>query len=120
MGVSFADYDDDGFMDIFVANDGMQQYLYHNNGNGTFSEVAMESGAALSADGKPLSGMGTVFQDYDNDGKPDILVTELPREIYGLYHNDGGGLFTNLSLETGSRCTHRRQRGMGSRPGRLR
>ena len=101
MGVSFADYDDDGFMDIFVANDGMQQYLYHNNGNGTFSEVAMESGAALSADGKPLSGMGTVFQDYDNDGRPDILVTELPREIYGLYHNDGGGLFTNLSLETG-------------------
>jgi enediyne biosynthesis protein E4 len=101
LGVSFADYDDDGFTDIFVANDGMQQYLYHNNGNGTFSEVAMESGAALSADGKPLSGMGTVFQDYDNDGKPDILVTELPREIYGLYHNDGGGLFTNLSLETG-------------------
>ncbi len=45
--------------------------------------------------------MGTVFQDYDNDGKPDILVTELPREIYGLYHNDGGGFFTNQSLETG-------------------
>jgi enediyne biosynthesis protein E4 len=101
LGVAFADYDADGFADVFVANDGMQQYLFHNNGDGTFTECALESGAALSADGKPLSGMGTVFQDYDNDGKPDILVTELPREIYGLYHNDGNGLFTNRSLETG-------------------
>ncbi|MGA2419583.1 MAG: CRTAC1 family protein [Candidatus Acidiferrum sp.] len=101
LGVAFADYDDDGFTDIFVANDGMQQYLFHNNGNGTFTEGALESGAALSVDGRPLSGMGVVFQDYDNDGRPDILVTELPREIYGLYHNEGQGQFTNLSLETG-------------------
>jgi len=72
LGVAFADYDDDGFTDIFVANDGMQQYLFHNNGNGTFTECALESGAALSSDGKPLSGMGTVLQDYDNDGRPDI------------------------------------------------
>jgi enediyne biosynthesis protein E4 len=101
LGVSFADYDDDGFTDIFVANDGMQQYLFQNNGKGTFNECTLESGVGLSADGKPLSGMGTVFQDYDNHGRPDILVTELPRETYGLYHNDGGGLFTNQSLETG-------------------
>ncbi len=101
LGVSFADYDGDGFTDIFVANDGMQQYLFHNNGNGTFTECALESGAALSADGKPLSGMGTVFQDYDNDGRPDVFVTELPREIYAAYHNDGQGLFSNRSLETG-------------------
>jgi hypothetical protein len=101
LGVAFADYDNDGFTDIFVANDGMQQHLYHNNGNGTFTECALESGAALSVDGKPLSGMGTVFQDYDNDGKPDIIVTELPREIYGLYHNDGESSFSNRSLESG-------------------
>jgi enediyne biosynthesis protein E4 len=101
LGVAFADYDSDGFTDIFVANDGMQQYLFHNNGNGTFTECALESGAGLTADGKPLSGMGTVFQDYDNDGLPDIFVTVLPREIYGAYHNDGQGLFTSRSLETG-------------------
>src|SRR6185437_10245132 len=101
LGVAFADYDGDGFTDIFVANDGMQQYLFHNNGNGTFTECALDAGAALSADGKPLSGMGAVFQDYDNDGMPDIFVTVLPREVYGAYHNDGRGFFTNRSLETG-------------------
>ncbi len=101
LGVGFADYDGDGFTDIFVSNDGMQQYLYHNNGNGTFSEVALEAGAALSEDGRRMSGMGVVFQDYDNDGLPDIMVTLLPREIYGVYHNDGGGSFSYRSLETG-------------------
>ena len=101
LGVAFADYDEDGFTDIFVANDGMQQYLYHNNGNGTFAELGLEAGAALSEDGRRLSGMGVVFQDYDNDGRPDVIVTELPREIYGVYHNDGGGSFSYRSLETG-------------------
>jgi enediyne biosynthesis protein E4 len=101
LGVAFADYDDDGFTDVFVANDGMQQYLFHNNGNGTFTEQGLEAGAALSQDGRRLSGMGVVFQDYDNDGRPDIIVTELPREIYGVYHNDGNGSFSYRSLETG-------------------
>jgi len=101
LGVAFADYDGDGFTDVFVANDGMQQYLFHNNGNGTFTELGLEAGAALSQDGRRLSGMGVVFQDYDNDGRPDVIVTELPREIYGVYHNDGDGSFSYRSLEAG-------------------
>jgi enediyne biosynthesis protein E4 len=101
LGATFADYDGDGFTDIFVSNDGMQQYLFHNDGNGTFREVGLEAGAALSEDGRRMSGMGVVFQDYDNDGRPDVMVTLLPREIYGVYHNDGGGSFTYRSLETG-------------------
>jgi enediyne biosynthesis protein E4 len=101
LGLGFADYDEDGFTDIFVANDGMRQFLFHNNGNGTFTENALEAGAALSQDGRRISGMGVVFQDYDNDGRPDIIVTELPREIYSLYHNDGAGFFSYRSLETG-------------------
>jgi hypothetical protein len=101
LGVAFADYDGDGFTDIFVSNDGMQQYLYHNNGDGTFTEGALETGAALTSDGKALSGMGVVFQDYDNDGRPDVIVTVLPRELFAVYHNEGAGSFSYQSLETG-------------------
>src|SRR6266481_3348798 len=101
LGVAFADYDGDGFTDIFVSNDGMQQYLFHNNGDGTFTECGLESGVAFTADGKGMSGMGAVFQDYDNDGRPDVLVMVLPREIYSLYHNEGGGNFNYASLEAG-------------------
>jgi hypothetical protein len=101
LGVAFADYDGDGFTDIYVANDGMQQYLFHNNGNGTFTEVALQAGAALNLDGGPLSGMGVVFQDYDNDGKPDVIVTTLPRQTYAVFHNDGNGAFSDRGLQTG-------------------
>jgi hypothetical protein len=101
LGVAFADYDGDGFTDIYVANDGMQQYLFHNNGDGTFTEVGMEAGAALNVDGGPLSGMGVVFQDYDNDGLPDVIVTTLPRQTYAVFHNDGHGSFTDRGLQTG-------------------
>jgi hypothetical protein len=101
LGVAFADYDGDGFTDIFVANDGMQQYLFHNNGNGTFTEVGLQAGAALNSDGGPLSGMGVVFQDYDNDGRPDVIVTTLPRQTYGVFHNDGQGSFSDQGLQTG-------------------
>ena len=86
-GVSagFFDFDNDDHLDFFVTRY-MEWDMCHN-------ECALESGVGLFADGKPLSGMDTVFQDYDNDGRPDIHVTELPREIYGHHHNDGGGLY---------------------------
>jgi hypothetical protein len=101
LGVAFNDYDGDGFADVFVANDGMAQFLFHNNGNGTFSERALEAGVALSDDGKPYAGMGVDFRDYDNDGKPDIVVTNLAKQVYALYHNDGNGSFSYRSLTAG-------------------
>ncbi|MFZ1006829.1 MAG: CRTAC1 family protein [Candidatus Sulfotelmatobacter sp.] len=101
LGAAFADYDGDGFTDIFVANDAIEQFLWHNNGNGTFTEVALNSGAALSSTGKKLSGMGVVFQDYDNDGLSDLIVTQLPHEPYVVFHNDGKGSFSAQELETG-------------------
>src|SRR6202162_453145 len=101
LGVAFADYDGDGFTDIFVANDVTNQFLFHNNGNGTFTECGLESGAALSENGKMLSGMGVVFQDYDNDGLPDLLITQLPHEPYVVFHNEGRGLFSAQELTAG-------------------
>ena len=101
LGVAFNDYDGDGLPDIFVANDGMEQFLFHNNGNGTFTERAEEAGVNLSNDGSPYAGMGVDFRDYDNDGKPDIIVTNLAKQVYALYHNDGGGSFSYRSLQAG-------------------
>jgi hypothetical protein len=101
LGVAFADYDGDGYTDVFVTNDVVDQFLFHNNGNGTFSEIGLDSGAALTGDGKMLSGMGVVFQDYDNDGRPDLIVTELPHQHYAAFHNDDHGAFSEQGLEAG-------------------
>lgn len=101
LGVAFADYDGDGHTDIFIANDGMEEFLFHNNGNGTFTERAEEAGVALSDDGSPYAGMGVDFRDYDNDGRPDLIVTDLAKQIYAIYHNDGHGAFSYRSLQTG-------------------
>ena len=87
MSVSFADYDGDGLMDIFVANDKMPNFLFHNLGNGKFEEVALEAGAALLDDGREVSGMGSDFRDYDNDGLPDIVFTALSGETFPLFRN---------------------------------
>jgi enediyne biosynthesis protein E4 len=100
LGVSFADYDADGWMDIFVANDSIPCFLFHNNRNGTFSESALTAGVAVNADGKPFAGMGTDFSDYDNDGRPDIFVTTLSNETYAIYRNNGNGTFTYTTGET--------------------
>jgi hypothetical protein len=113
LGVAFADYDGDGHTDIFVANDATEQFLFHNNGNGTFTECGLDSGAALTANGKMPSGMGVVFQDYDNDGLPDLLITQLPHEPYVVYHNDGRGSFSAQELEAGFGALSGRSSGWG-------
>ena len=101
LGVSFADYDDDGFTDIFVANDSVPSFLYHNNGNGTFTEVGLPAGVAYNEDGKTFAGMGADFSDYDNDGRPDIVVTDLSNERYHLFHNNGEGTFQDVTNPSG-------------------
>jgi hypothetical protein len=88
LGVAFADFDNDGFVDIFVANDSVRQSLYHNQGNGTFADVAISSGAGYDENGKTYAGMGLDAGDYDNDGYTDIFITTLSNETYPLYHND--------------------------------
>jgi enediyne biosynthesis protein E4 len=101
LGVSFADYDGDGFTDIFVANDSVQSFLYHNNGNGTFSEVGLLTGVGYNEDGKTFAGMGVDFSDYDNDGRPDIIVTDLSNERYKLFRNNGDGTFREVTNASG-------------------
>ena len=100
MSVAFADYDNDGFMDIFVTNDNQENFLFHNRGDGTFEEVGVLAGVALLNSGKPVSGMGTDFRDYDNDGRPDISVVDLANETFPLFHNLGGGLFEDATYRT--------------------
>lgn len=101
LGVSFADYDGDGFTDIFVANDSVQSFLYHNNGNGTFTEVGLLAGISYNEDGKTFAGMGADFSDFDNDGHPDIVVTDLSNERYHLFHNNGDGTFRDVTNQSG-------------------
>lgn len=101
LGVSFADYDGDGFTDIFVANDSVQCFLYHNNGNGTFSEVGLLAGVGYNEDGKAFAGMGADFTDFDNDGYPDIVVTDLSNERYMLFRNNGDGSFRDMTNASG-------------------
>lgn len=89
LGVAFADFDNDGWPDIFVANDSVRQSLYHNKGNGTFDDIAVMAGAGYDENGKTFAGMGVDSGDYDNDGWPDIVITTLSNETYPLFHNNG-------------------------------
>ena len=97
MGVAVADYDADGWMDIFVANDNQRNFLFKNRRGKGFDEVGVEAGVAYTEDGIPVSSMGVDFRDYRNDGRPGIFITALGGETFPLYRNEGNDLF---SMET--------------------
>jgi len=97
MSVAFADYDHDGFPDVFVTNDNMPNFLFHNKGNGTFEEVGLLTGTALRDTGRAVASMGVEFKDYNNDGHPDILVTALAGETFPVFKNDGKGGFVDAT-----------------------
>ena len=100
MGAVIADYDGDGFMDIFVANDNHANFLFHNIAGKRFEEVAFESGVAYTQGANDISGMGADFKDVDNDGRPDIWHTATENESFPLYLNRGGGVFMEATASS--------------------
>jgi hypothetical protein len=101
LGIAVADFDRDGHIDVSVANDSVRQSLYRNKGNGTFEDTALLAGTAVDDNGQTYAGMGVDVADYDNDGWPDIVMTNLSGQQYAIYHNSGDGTFTYESLNSG-------------------
>jgi enediyne biosynthesis protein E4 len=101
LGVTFADYDNDGWLDLYVADDSSPNYLYKNNRDGTFSDVSFETGTSYSGAGEEQGSMGISVADYDNDGNLDIFVTNFESEQNTLYRNLGAKGFLDVSAETG-------------------
>ena len=100
LGVVWGDYDNDGALDIYVANDSTENLFYRNNGDGTFEEIGFMVGIALSEDGAPENGMGTAFGDWNNDGWFDLTVTNYADQTNTLYRNDADGFFTDATATT--------------------
>lgn len=101
LSVQAADYDNDGWPDLFVANDGLNAYLYHNEHNGTFKEVGLTTGMAVTARGSVMAAMCISLGDYDNDGQLDLYISDFQRSSDHLWHNDGKGFFDEVSDEAG-------------------
>ncbi|MFL6211794.1 MAG: CRTAC1 family protein [Pyrinomonadaceae bacterium] len=97
LGVMASDFDDDGLVDIYVANDSTPNFLYHNNGDGTFKEIGFTAGTAVNDNGSEQGSMGVTVGDYDHDGRFDLFVTNFADEYNTLYHNDGHGSFTDVA-----------------------
>ena len=101
LGAVFADLNNDGKVDLAVADDSTPNYLYINKGNGSFEDDSYSSGFALNADGREIAGMGIGVGDYRNNGLLDLMVTDFSDDYKVLYRNDGGGNFTDVSYQTG-------------------
>jgi enediyne biosynthesis protein E4 len=101
MGVAIADYDADGWMDIFVANDNERNFLFRNRGGRGFDEVGVESFVAYTEDGIVVSSMGADFRDWNNDGRPGLFVTALGGETFPLFRNEGNGFFSADTYKAG-------------------
>ncbi|MSV29761.1 MAG: CRTAC1 family protein [Bryobacterales bacterium] len=114
LGVVCADFDGDGWPDVYVANDGNANQLWRNKKNGTFEDIALSSGVAFSADGKPQAGMGVSAGDFDNDGDEDLFVTNLTTETNNLFVNDGKGIFRDAIMEYGMAASSLRMTGFGA------
>ena len=112
MGVAFADFNGDGYSDIFVSNDTYRNFLFRNNGNGTFDEVGVEMGVAYNQFGKSIAGMGTDFRDVDNDGRPDIFVVGMAGDTFPLFRNTGKD-FEDITGESGIATATARSYGVG-------
>jgi enediyne biosynthesis protein E4 len=100
LGVISSDFDEDGLVDIFVANDSTPNFFYHNNGDGTFKEMGFTSGTAVNESGSEQGCMGVTLGDYDHDGMLDLFITNFDDEYNILYHNDGRNSFTDVSFKT--------------------
>ena len=114
LGVAFNDFDRDGRPDVVVANDGVPQSLFLNQGNGSFREEALLKGLAFDEDGNTFAGMGVDFADYDQDGWPDVLITTLSLETYALFRNLSGRAFDYVSKRSGVAAATRLYSGWGT------
>jgi hypothetical protein len=115
LGVVCFDSNGDGWTDVFIANDSMENFLFINRGNGTFEEKGITAGVALGEDGKAEAGMGVDAADYDGDGRPDLFVTHLDLELNRLYRNNGNGTYEDATYRSKIGARNFRMSGFGTR-----
>ena len=114
MGVAFGDFNRDGLVDVFVANDSTRNLLFQNQGNGRFREVGLEMGVSYGDSGRPVAGMGADFRDYNNDGLPDIVLTGMVNDSFLLFRNQGKPFFfEDYGIQSGLTAVTRQLTGWG-------